>query len=242
MKELDKDDDILSWTNDHVFVLRNYLNGASDSDIERIKKIPSGKWSYLPRKSTFEHGRVISLQRAIGKTSITNQPITQTFFTSSEPVDPYVTEILDEQKALDFIKTSPEDNERKTDKIRTDRRAIARRANRAAKRRAESKNNTYTLTPSKERAVELMETKYREPGEEPVRAIIERNLRDSRHKRQFEKLVREINREFKEDNFVNMPTIQGFNKLVDELSKMKAENTVVDSVDDVLYYTKENRQ
>lgn len=240
MKELDKDDDILSWTNDHVFVLRNYLNGASDSEIERIKKIPSGKWSYLPHKSTFEHGRVISLQKAIGKTSITNQPITQTFFTSSESIDPYVTEILDEQEVLDYIKTSPEDNKRKTDKIRTDRRTIAKRANRTAKRRAESKDNTYILTPSKERAVELMETKYREPGEEPVRAIIERNLRDSRHKRQFEKLVREINREFKEDNFVNMPTIQSFNKLVDKLSKMTIGNTVVDSVDDVLYYIKEN--
>ena len=145
------------------------------------------------------------------------------------------------QEALDFIKTYPDDNERKADKIHTDRQAIAKRANRIAKRRAESKDNTYTLTPSKERAVELMETKYREPGEEPVRAIIERNLRDSRHKRQFEKLVREINREFKEDNFVNMPTIQSFNKLIYELSKMEAEDAVVDSVDDVLYYTKENK-
>ena len=241
MKDLDKDDDILSWTNDHVFVLRNYLNNTDNKEIERIKKIPMGKWSYLPHKSSFEYGRVISLQKAIGKTSITNQPITQTFFTSSEPVEPYVTEILDEQEALDFIKTTPDDNERKLDKIRTDRQAIANRASRTAKRRAESNDSIYTLTPSKVRAVELMETKYREPGEIPVRAIIERNLRDSRHKRQFEKLVREINREFKEDNFVNIPTIRSFNKLIDELSKMEAEDTVVDSVNDVLYYTKENK-
>ena len=240
MKDLDKDDDILSWTNDHVFVLRNYLNNTDDKEIEKIKKIPMGKWSYLPHKSSFEYGRVISLQKAIGKTSITNQPTTQTFFTSSKPVEPYVTEILDEQEALDFIKTTPDDNERKLDKIRTDRQAIANRASRTAKRRAESNDNIYTLTPSKVRAVELMETKYREPEEIPVRAIIERNLRDSRHKRQFEKLVREINREFKEDNFVNIPTIRSFNKLIDELSKMEAEDTVVDSVNDVLYYTKEN--
>ena len=148
---------------------------------------------------------------------------------------------MDEQEALDFIKTTPDDNERKLDKIRTDRQAIANRASRTAKRRAESNDSIYTLTPSKVRAVELMETKYREPGEIPVRAIIERNLRDSRHKRQFEKLVREINREFKEDNFVNIPTIRSFNKLIDELSKMEAEDTVVDSVNDVLYYTKENK-
>ena len=86
-----------------------------------------------------------------------------------------------------------------------------------------------------------MEAKYRAEGDIPVRAIIERNLRDSRHRRQFEKLVREINREYKEDGFINMPTIQAFNKLVDELSKMEAEDTIVDQVDDILYYVKENR-
>jgi hypothetical protein len=57
----------------------------------------------------------------------------------------------------------------------------------------------------------------------------------------FEKLVREINREYKEDGFINMPTIQAFNKLVDELSKMETEDTIVDQVDDILYYVKENR-
>ena len=242
MKELDKEDDILSWTNDHIFVLRNYLNTADENDIEKIKQIPMGKWSYLPYKSKFGHGHVISLQRAVGKTSVTNQPIVQTFFTSSDSTEsPYVTEIMDDQEALDYIKTSPEDNERKNDKIRVDRPAIANRASRTAKRRAESNDKIYTLTPSKQKAVELMEAKYRAEGDIPVRAIIERNLRDSRHRRQFEKLVREINREYKEDGFINMPTIQAFNKLVDELSKMEAEDTIVDQVDDILYYVKENR-
>lgn len=242
MQDLDKDDDILSWTNDHVFVLRNFLNTADKRTIDKIRQIPMGKWSYLPYKSGFDHGHVISLQRAIGKTSITNQPITQTFFMSSESAEsPYVTEIMDDQEALDFIKTTPDDNERKIDKVRVDRQAIANRASRTAKRRAESGDKIYVLTPSKERAVDLMETKYREAGDIPVRSIIERNLRDSRHKRQFEKLVREISREYKEDGFINMPTIQSFNKLIDELSKMEVEDTVVDKVDDVLYYVKENR-
>lgn len=241
LKELDKDDDILSWTNDHVFVLRDFLQATDKATIERIKQIPMGKWSYLPNRSKLDLHHVISLQKAAGKTSITNQPITQTFFMSSESdQDPYVTEIMDDQKALDLIKTNPEDNNRKTDKININRQAIANRASRTAKRRAESREKIYQLTPSREKAVEIMETKYRDAGATPIRSIIENSLRDSRHKRQFEKIVREIIRELKEDGFINMPTIQKFNKLIDELLQIKIENTVVDKVDDVLYYIKEN--
>lgn len=242
MKDLDKDNDILSWTNDHIFALRDFLNTSDKVIVEKIKRIPMGKWSYLPSNSKFDLSHVISLQKAIGKTSITNQPITQTFFMSSEAfVDPHVTEIMDDQEALDFIKTAPDDNSRKTDKIHIDRQAIANRASRTAKRRAENGKKIYQLTPSKEEAVELMETKYRKASDTPIRSIIENNLRDSRHKRQFEKLVRDIRREFKEDGFINMPTIQKFNKLIDELSQMEVEDTVVDKVDDILYYIKENK-
>ena len=241
MKELDKDDDILSWTNDHVFILRDYLSKTSDEEINRIKNIPLGKWSYLPAKSDFDHKHVISLQRAIGKTSITNEPIVLTFFmTSDSTSSPYVTEIMDDQEALDFIKTIPSDNQRKIDKISVDRPSIARRANRTAKRRAENNEKIkYKFTPSREQAVDIMQNTYRSEDEEPIRPIIEYNLRDSRHKRKFEKLVRDINREYKEDGFINMPTIEEFNKLITELSEKSIENTVVDRVDDILFYIKE---
>ena len=243
MKDLDKDDDILSWTNDHVFILREFLNSADEKEIERIKRIPLGKWSYLPAKSNFDKKHVISLQRAVGKTSITGQPIAQTFFMSSDSSEfPYVTEIMEDQTALDFIKTEPSDNARKPDAIKVDRPSISKRAASTAKRRAEKSDNIFKLTPTKERAIELMQSKYRSEDDIPVRSIIERNLRDSRHKRKFERIVRDINREYKEDGFINMPTIQEFNKLVDELSKMDIEDTIVDRVDDVLYYVKgENR-
>ena len=239
MKKYDKDDDILSWTNDHVFVLRNYLNSTDEKEIKRIKNIPLGKWSYLPSKSNFDQKHVISLQKAVGKTSITGQPISQTFFmTSNSSEFPYVTEIMEDQEALDIIKTDPSDNERKNDKISVDRQAISKRAASTAKRRAEKGDNLFKLTPTKEEAIELMQNKYRSEDDPPIRPIIEKNLRDSRHKRKFERLVRDIRREFKEDGFINMPTIQEFNKLIDELSRMDIEDTIVDRVDDVLYYVK----
>ncbi len=242
MKRLDKDDDILSWTNDHIFVLRDFLNSADEATVKRIKSIPLGKWSYLPEKSNFDSRHAISLQRAIGTTAITGQPITQTFFMNSDVTEfPYVTEVMDEQEALDYIKTNASDNQRKTDTIKVDRQLIAQRALRTAKRKAESNDKIFQLKPSMEEAIDLMQNKYwSDKDDTPIRAIIERNLRDSKHKRQFEKLVRKIRQEYREDGFVNIPTIQEFNKLVSELASVQFEDTVVNKVEDVLYYMKES--
>lgn len=242
MKRLDTDDDILSWTNDHILILRDFLNSADESLVRRIQNIPLGKWSYLPDKSKFDSGHVISLQRAIGTTAITGQPITQTFFMSSDATEyPYVTEVMDEQEALDHIRTGVTDNQRKIDRIKVDRQAIAQRASRTAKRKAESNDKIFQLKPSMEEAIDLMQNKYwPDKDSTPIRAIIERNLKDSKHKRQFEKLVRKIRQEYHEDGFVNIPTIQEFNKLVNELASTQFEDTVVKKVEDVLYYMKEN--
>lgn len=242
MKRLDTDDDILSWTNDHIFILRDFLNSADKILIKKIQNIPLGKWSYLPEKSKFDSRHVISLQRAIGTTAITGQPITQTFFMNSDAIEyPYVTEVMDEQEALDYIRTNAADNKRKTDQIAVDRQSIAQRASRTAKRRAESNDRNFQLKPSMEEVIDLMQSKYwSDKNDTPIRAIIEHNLKDSKHKRQFEKLVRKIRREYREDGFVNVPTIQAFNRLVNELASTQFEDTVVDKVEDVLYYMKES--
>ena len=92
-----------------------------------------------------------------------------------------------------------------------------------------------------EEVIDLMQNKYcSDKDDTPIRAIIERNLKDSKHKRQFEKLVRKIRQEYREDGFVNIPTIQEFNKLVNELASTQFEDTVVNKVEDVLYYAKES--
>ena len=242
MKRLDTDGDILSWTNDHIFVLRDFLNSADETLVKRIQDIPLGKWSYLPEKSKFDSRHVISLQRAIGTTAITGQPITQTFFMDSDATEyPYVTEVMDEQEALDYIKTSASDNQRKPDRISVDRQSIAQRASRTAKRKAESNGRIFQLKPSMEETIDLMQNKYwSDKDDTPIRAIIERNLKDSKHKRQFEKLVRKIRQEYREDGFVNIPTIQEFNKLVNELASTQFEDTIVNRIEDVLYYMKES--
>ena len=238
MRELDDDDDILSWTNDHVFVLREFLHDADKADINRIKNIPLGKWTYLPTKAAYSAKKAISLQKAIGTTSITGQPITMSFFMQSDTDEfPFQTEPIDEQEALDLIRTTPDDNARKEDNITVDRAAIGKRASSVAKRNAEKGDYVFSLKPSAEKAVDIMQSKYHDESV-PIRAVIEKNLRDSRHKRKFDKLVRTINREYKEDGFINMPTIREFNTLIDQLNSMQQEDTVIERIDDILYYMK----
>lgn len=243
MGDLEKEDDILSWTNDHLFVLRDFLSANTKDYIEQIKNIPLGKWTYLPRKSEFAVNNVISLQKAIGKTSITGEPIEQTFFLNTSCESPFVTELMEDQEALDYIKTKKNDNERKEDKIKVDRQSIYKRAANAAKRRAESSNSIFKLRPSMIEAVELMQNylsySAEDLGGNSIRSIIENNLRDSRHKRIFERLVREIRRQYKENKFVSSYTINEFDQLIKKLSKMNTESMLVEKIDDILFYIKE---
>ena len=80
LEHLGEDDDILSWTNDHVYKLREFMAKNDQVEIDRIRSIPDNKWGYLPQHTDAAYDKSLSLLRVEGKTSITNQPINQTFF------------------------------------------------------------------------------------------------------------------------------------------------------------------
>lgn len=136
LEELDEEADILSWTNDHIYRLREFLNDSDEVEIQRIKDIPVGKWGYLPLESKLENSACLSLQFVEGKTSITNKPIEQTFFIKTTTEEEYPSEIVEEFIALQQIQTTAGDNNRILDKIVIDREIVKRRAMNTAKRRA----------------------------------------------------------------------------------------------------------
>src|SRR5690606_10597825 len=45
LEELGEDDSILSWTNDHIYKLREFLASSSQEEIDRIRDIPANKWN-----------------------------------------------------------------------------------------------------------------------------------------------------------------------------------------------------
>lgn len=235
LEALEDDDDILSWTNDHVYVLRDFLENASEGDVERIKSIPAGKWNYLPSTTKVESGKALSLLQVEGKTSITNQPITQTFFIETTTSDEYPAEVVDDFLALQNIQTKPEDNERLQDHISVDREVVKRRASRTAKRRAEVGEGVYTLKPRQLEALEAIQIMF---PDVPLRPLMENGIRDSRRRRQFENLVRQINSDVRNSGTVLAGTASLFSNLITDLNGTEREPTIVNDVTPLLHYAR----
>lgn len=235
LEELEDESDILSWTNDHIYQLRDFLNNKEEAEIERVKNIPYGKWCYLPDKSPQEGSKTLSLQFVEGKTSITNEPIEQTFFIETSTEGEYPSEIVEEYMALQKIQTTPEDNERLQDKITVDREKVKRRSSNTAKRRAEAADSIYELKPRQLDALTAVQPMF---PELPLRPFIEKSIKDSLSKRQFEKIVRLINSDIKTVGMVNATTVTELNKLIEGLKGIEHEETRVGSVTSVLFYVK----
>jgi hypothetical protein len=71
-----------------------------------------------------------------------------------------------------------------------------------------------------------------------LRPYFEKGIKDSRHKRQFENIVRAINNDLKVSGVILVTTVSKFEKLVQELSKIEHEETRVSEVTPVLHYAR----
>lgn len=235
LSELEDDKDILSWTNDHVYRLRQFLNDAPQDEIDRVNNMPEGKWNYLPLHTQLNPSKSMSLVRVDGKTSITNKPITQTFFIETTISGEYASEIVDEFLALQNIQTTQDDNERHPDNINVERETVRRRTLRTAKRRAESGEATYTLKPKQLEALETVQSMF---PDLPLRPFFENNIRDSRTKRSFESIVRAINTDIKMGGSVNVSTIHRLSSIISEIKIHERETTTVDEAISILNYAR----
>ena len=229
------DADILSWTNNHIHQLREFLSNADQTYINKIKNIPYGKWCYLPSKSTAENSKILSLQSLKGRTSITGKPIEKTFFIHTSIKGEYSSKIIEDLIALSYIQTTPADNERMADRMVVDRIKIKRRASNIARIHAEASDKIYQLKPRQIDALITVQPMFKDF---PLRPLIEKSIKDSRSKRQFEKIVRLINSNVKMSGAVNATTITELNKLIEKLKSIENEETRIKSVEPVLHYAK----
>ena len=226
---------LLSWTNDHVYRLRQFLNDHTQEEIDKIKSIPEGKWNYLPSTTKQEHGKVLSLLRVDGKTSITDTPITQTFFVSTITAGEYASEVIDEFEALQNIATLPEDNERKRDNIDVERNTVARRTSRIAKIRAEAGDSVYILKPRQLDALTAVQPMFPDLA---LRPLLENGIKDARTKRLFESTVRLINGDIKTSGSVTASTVSKLTGLIAGLDNKEQETVKADKVTSVLNYAR----
>lgn len=236
LEELEDQDDILSWTNDHIYKLREFLVKNDQTEIDRIKDIPDNKWNYLPSRTGAAHDKSLSLLRVEGRTSITDHPIIQTFFVETLTEGEYVSNFVDEFLALQNIQTTPEDNERSKDDIHVDRQKVERRSSRTAERRAMSGDSrNRRLKPHQEQALEAIQPMFNEIA---LRPYFENNIHDARTKRIFESVMRRINADLKETSSVNASTLKQVNDLVSSITVEEKQSTNVDRVISVLNYAR----
>jgi ERCC4-related helicase len=243
LKKLEDDSDILNWSDDFCADLRTFLANADETEIERIKNIPLGKWNYLPKKTRDSElfGKktefVLALTRVHGTTSITGTDIADTYFMKIEPKGNYPVEFIESVEALSLIKTTPDNNITLQDKIDVDREKVARRAIRQALTKAQSTESKYTFKPSQERALEILQKSF--PSGADLIGTLRNGIKNSRQERELKRILLKVYKELKEKGSVYVSTINEFVKFYKEIENIQNEERNIESAEGVLYYAAE---
>ena len=236
---------ILEFGDEYVYDLRRFIEEHhDDNELQRIMRIPLGKWNYLPRhidQNSIVGGltlgnapiHCIALARVLGKKSQTGINVNETVFVSVDTHSRYFADTINDEIALACIKTVPEDNERKSDKIEAERATVANRM----EAQARAKINRYVsfeLKPSDINALEYMQRYYTDGSD--LLGIVRENIRDARQERDFKKLVRAINSEIKIGGYIGVSTLNRFTALINTLKLTVNETIEVEAVEGVLFY------
>jgi ERCC4-related helicase len=245
--------DILQYSDEYIFELRRYISEhEDDGEIERISKIPLGKWNYLPKKQKYGDAELspdvdaafpdqdccLALERVTGKTSQTGVPVSQTLFVSIETVGRYLATPIEDEEALALIKTVPTDNQRLHDKISIERDTVARRAMAQAKAKAQTANAQFDIKPQQLETLTFMQ-QFLPPGFD-LQGVVKNGISDYRQKRGFEKIIKDIVRERKTHGSPFASTISRFEQLINQLQNTQGESTEVESAEGVLFYYSQN--
>jgi superfamily II DNA/RNA helicase len=244
LKKLENENDILNWSDDFCTDLRTYLANADDSEIERIKNIPLGKWNYLPdtpgkANELFkqQNDSVIALTKVKGTTSITGTDISDTYFMKVEAKNNYPVEFIESIEALSLIKTTPDNNTKLQDTISVDREKVRRRAIRQALTKAQSSENKYNFKPSQEKALEILQKSF--PTGTDLIGTLKTGIHNSKQERELKRILLKTYKELKETGGVYVSTINQFLKFYKEIADIQNEDRNIESCEGVLYYAAE---
>ncbi len=235
LSELDDDDDFLS-IDEYVLDLRKFLKEASSDEIARVQNIPVGKWGYLPElaKRDINSPTILSLTRSKGTTTETGVDFETHIFIESDAISGYMVDAVETIEALKHIKTTPDDNERKIDRISYDREQSKKYILALAKRQAVRKKSTFKVTPSIKTVLNELANVL--PGVS-VDASLEQIVTKQDNKRMRD-LFRKANLDLKSHQQLLPSTINGFEEAVKKLEAYINDEKEVNSVEGVLFYAK----
>lgn len=234
----DEDSGILAHTDEHVLELRKFLgkNKENPKLIEYIKRMPIGKWNYLPSASSFKNCS-LALVKAVGTTEASKHNVSELFFVDiKQTSEEYIATYIDTVKALDSIRTDETDNERLLDKIKLDRVKISNRSMAEAKRQAANPENSYSLEPQYEKALLLIASSFDKRID--FKGIIEHGVNTINAKAKLEEILRKAKREYSDTGSVHSSTIIDFTKLFNQIQEEVSEGRVIESTEGVLFYAR----
>lgn len=195
---VDADNDVLSWRNAHVYALREFLQHATQQDLDRINAMPRGKWNYLPSDSRLRKSVVLMCEQIGGIGNGMNYRFVRVE-TGTRPL----AEPITNEDALDLLRTSPDDNAGKMDNVQLDRSAIEKLAlSMVGMRRPSAGSGKFKPKKSEEELLGLLQKqldiKYLRKALGPVQSLVQ-------VKRRYDALMGRLRKESqKVDGFVSL--------------------------------------
>lgn len=240
---LENQKDILDWADDYALELRAFIDDHSgDDELSRLKGIPIGKWNYLPQKNQEvipDTNEVYALFSANGRMTGTNELVHDTGFVkiaktgaNRGPFSQVRASYVDDQDALAKIKTTPDDNQAGLDLINVDRQEYLEKGRVEINAQFESNRTLFDVKPAQAKALSVLSEYFNQD----LLHLVQTGIRKSNDKRSFEKLVRKVNKEVKENGMMNATTVRSFEKFINHLLEIETQEKKLEEAKGVLFY------
>ncbi|MCK1195245.1 DEAD/DEAH box helicase family protein [Streptococcus uberis] len=240
--KLESKGDPLDWTDDYSLELRAFLEEhKEDGEIDRIRAIPKGKWNYLPIKDDLmiNPTEILGLYTTSGKITGTGEKIIDVGFVkitqsgiSRGPFSSIRAEYLEEQDALRRIKTTPNDNKSGVDTIKINREEYISKGKTEVKVQFDTNKSLFILKPSHRKVLEILGTYFTID----VLGVVQKGIKRSNEKREFEQLIRKLNKEVKESGSPYSTTVRKFEVFINKLLDKETHEQKFDKIEGVLFY------
>ena len=241
MQKIENEGDILDWIDNYSLELRYFINQNSEEYIEYINDVPLGKWNYLPRNTDkhYDTTNIIGLYKSVIENSPTEYPIQDVTFVSINkdmdkgPFSSLKAMHLSEEEALSRIRTTPDDNKRQLDTIDVERKKYMDTGKNEAYVNLIQSKTKYEIKPAAERALHVLSdySQY-----ENLIQIITNGINKTNLKKEFESIIRVINKEANQRKQLRLSTVNRFNNLIERLVANSNEADVVKEIEGVLFY------
>jgi ERCC4-related helicase len=235
---LDLEDDADFLTEDeYIFELRSFLKNSTEKEVETIKNVAVGKWGYLPevRRKMVETPDVIGLTQTMIQEDEKKDLYSVDIFVEYQGLDGKVG-VLDTIDALTHIKTTPEDSNRTTDKIKPNKdRSFIKKL---MESQAVEEATAETLVFKKTRSVEVvLDAVARSLPQLQLSAALDR-IDSKLEFKKTRKLFSDAKEDLKTYEQLRPITLEKFVSLVKELTKDEKPQKSVDNISTLLFYAK----